>query len=349
MDLYALPPGEFTAARDDAVRQARRDKNPDAVRALQAQRRPSVAAYAVNRLVRAEPDLLDQLLTLGAALARAQSGGDAGALRQLGTQRRGLVEAVADRAAQLADGLGPGPRVEVVATLDAAMVDPASAEAVRTGRLVHALSYAGFGGADLSGAVASADTPRSDRSCAPGPAAGGEEAGRLSSGKGAAPRLPHVREVDKEARGQQSRQRTLVAAAEADVQRARGALDDTVRDLGRAQRRSATSVAALEGATKRLTDACTTLTADEEALTVAAERLAVAEEALTAAREEAHVAGASVTSSRSAAHDAEHEAERARGQAMAASGQVDRALGDVSAAQQATERAQRNLDDLCRS
>ncbi len=45
-------------------------------------------------------------------------------------------------------------RDEVAATLEAGLSDPASADAVRSGRLVRALSYAGFGGVDLDGAVA---------------------------------------------------------------------------------------------------------------------------------------------------------------------------------------------------
>ena len=143
VDLYALPPEEFTAARDA--------QGP----AFKKLRKPTVAAWVVNTLMRREPALLEQLLALGADLAAAQSGRDAAALRTLGEQRRQLVTAVADRAVELVDRpISVAAREEVVATLEAALADPPSAEAVVTGALVRALSFAGFGGVDLEGAVA---------------------------------------------------------------------------------------------------------------------------------------------------------------------------------------------------
>ncbi len=154
-DLYRLAPAAFTAARDAAAKQARADGDREAAAALKALRRPTVAAWLLNALVHEEPALVTQLLQLGPDLAQAQAGGDAVALRALGEQRRGLVEAVADRAATATGRpLSPTARAEVVATLEAALADPGSAEAVRSGRLVRPLSYAGFGDVDLSDAVA---------------------------------------------------------------------------------------------------------------------------------------------------------------------------------------------------
>lgn len=155
MDLYALPPEEFTAARDAAVRAAMAAGDKDRAKELAALRRPTASAHAVNALVRAEPDLLTQLLDLGQALGQAQRDGAGDELKALGAQRRQLVEAVADQAAAASGrALALAARDEVVSTLEAALADTASAGAVRTGRLVRALSYAGFGEVDLSGAVA---------------------------------------------------------------------------------------------------------------------------------------------------------------------------------------------------
>ena len=146
VDLYALPPEQFTAARDE---QAGRDKT------VKALRRPTVSAWIVNTLMRADPAAVDELAALGAELAAAQTGRDPTALRTLSVRRREQVEAVADAAITLAGReVSPAARAEVVGTLDAAVADQASAEAVRSGRLVRALSYAGFGGVDLDGAVA---------------------------------------------------------------------------------------------------------------------------------------------------------------------------------------------------
>ena len=146
VDLYALAPEEFTAARDEA---AKEDKS------LKALRKPSVAAWVVNTLVRREPALLEQLVDLGAALRDATAARQGDQLRELTEQRHQLVQAVTEQAIGLVDRpITQAVRTEVSQTLEAAMADQASAEAVQSGQLVRALSYAGFGGVDLEGAVA---------------------------------------------------------------------------------------------------------------------------------------------------------------------------------------------------
>lgn len=155
MDLYALPPERFTAARDAA---AKDDKS------LKALRRPTVSAWVVNTLVRREPLLLEDLLALGASLAEAQAQGQGAALRRLTEQRRELVAAVTERAVALVGrDLSPAARAEVSATLEAALADRASAEAVRSGQLVRPLAYAGWGPVDLVGAVAALPSPARHR------------------------------------------------------------------------------------------------------------------------------------------------------------------------------------------
>lgn len=151
VDLYALPPEEFTAARDAAAKQ---DKG------LKALRKPSVAAWVVNTLVRREPALLEQLVELGASLREATSARQGDQLRELTEQRHQLVRAVTAQAVGLVErDITPQVRTEVAQTLDAAMADPSSAEAVQSGQLVRALSYAGLGGVDLEGAVADLPPP----------------------------------------------------------------------------------------------------------------------------------------------------------------------------------------------
>ena len=154
-DLYRLTPEDFTAARDAAARQARADGDRDAAASLKSLRRPTVAAWLLNRLVQDQRQLVEQLLELGPGLAQAQAGGDAAALRALGEQRRQLVGAVVGTALTAAGRpVAAAVRDEVASTLEAALADPASADAVRSGRLVRALSYAGFGEVDLADAVA---------------------------------------------------------------------------------------------------------------------------------------------------------------------------------------------------
>jgi len=154
--LYALPQGDFTPARDALVKEHKTDKELAA--RLKALKKPSVAAWVVNLLVRRESEQVDQLLTVGAALRAAQENLDAAQLRELTKQRRQLTHAVTTRARQLAGE--EGTRVteavaeQVEATLTAAMVDEGAGNAVRSGLLVAALSATGVDAVDVAKAVA---------------------------------------------------------------------------------------------------------------------------------------------------------------------------------------------------
>src|SRR3954451_16548119 len=144
-DLYGLPPEEFTAARDEVAKQA---PEPALKKAIKSLRKPTVSAHAVNQLVRQHPDEIDDLLDLGDQL-RSVMTGDKGDVRRLTEQRRDLISSlvVADLPAAVRD--------DATATLEAATADPALGAAVRSGRLVKPLRYAGFGAMpDLDDVVA---------------------------------------------------------------------------------------------------------------------------------------------------------------------------------------------------
>lgn len=232
-ELYRLPREEFTATRDAAAKQRKAAGDPDGAKALKALRRPSVSARLVNLLAGQEPDLLEQLLELGPALALAQATGQGEELRALGAQRRELIGAVTSRAVQLGGrDVATAVRDEVAATLETALADPGSAEAVRSGRLVRALSYAGFGGVDLDGAVAAAGSPKpkkqktdqtADRTAA-AEAAALEVAGRLDDAVRACERAERVRgeaqEQVQRAHDDLARLRAALRAAEQQAQAA---------------------------------------------------------------------------------------------------------------------------------
>ena len=144
-ELYSLAPEEFVGARDAFAKQVRDAGLKKAVKAL---RRPTVSAHEVNRLVRERPDDVEELLALGDELRDAMTGGD-GNVRALSEQRRAAVNNLVDPDLSLA------VRDEVTATLEAATADPRLGAAVRSGRLVKPLRYAGFGEfPDLADAVA---------------------------------------------------------------------------------------------------------------------------------------------------------------------------------------------------
>jgi hypothetical protein len=154
--LYALPLGDFTPARDALVKEHKDDKELAA--RIKALRKPSLAAWVVNLLVRRDAAQVDQVLQVGTALREAQANLDGEELRALTRQRRQLTAAVTTQARGLAreEGVKVTPAVadQVEATLTAAMVDEGAARAVRSGLLVAALVATGVGEVDVAPALA---------------------------------------------------------------------------------------------------------------------------------------------------------------------------------------------------
>ena len=150
--LYALPADEFTKARDAAAK-----SNADLAKEIKAFKRPTASAWLVNQLARQRSDRLDELLALGDELRTAQDALSGDDLRRLNRERHQLVHAVAEEARELGAKVTDQVARELEATLDAALADPDAGEAIRTGRLVRALSSAGFESVDLDGAVAVPD------------------------------------------------------------------------------------------------------------------------------------------------------------------------------------------------
>jgi hypothetical protein len=150
-ELYALPPEEFTAARNARAAAA---TAPLGAR-IKRLRKPSAAAWAVDLLAR-EGRLADAL-DLAGQLREAQDDLDAGELQRLTRQRRALVQALAKQAVALARDRGVAvstpTRDDIEKTLNAALLDPGAAAAVATARLIRPLEATGFDAVDLSDAV----------------------------------------------------------------------------------------------------------------------------------------------------------------------------------------------------
>ena len=155
-DLYALPLADFTPARDALAKEHKADKELAA--AIKGLRKPSVAAWVVNLLVRRDPDQVDQVLAVGVALRDAQDNLDAAQLKEFTKQRRQLTASVTTTARRMAreEGVKTTQTVadQVEATLTAAMLEPDAAKAVRSGLLVTSIAATGLGDLDLAGAVA---------------------------------------------------------------------------------------------------------------------------------------------------------------------------------------------------
>jgi len=154
-ELYSLAPGDFTPARDAKVKEL---KGTDLAARVKAFKKPSLAAWVVNLLVRHETEQVEQVLTVGAALREAQASMSGDELRALTRQRRQLTAAVTTRARGLSREHGQkvteSVADQVEATLTASMVDKGCAAAVRSGLLVAALSATGVDAVELDRAVA---------------------------------------------------------------------------------------------------------------------------------------------------------------------------------------------------
>lgn len=159
-ELYAVPPAGFVAARTAAVKRLRGEGRKEEAKEVAALRRPSVAAAAVNALVRAEDPVAARLRDLGTRMRHAQSALDAAGLAALRGERDEVLAAWVRAAGEHAPGAGLTAAVEaeVRDTAVAALADAGAAEVALSGTLTRGLSYSGFGEVDVADAVARTST-----------------------------------------------------------------------------------------------------------------------------------------------------------------------------------------------
>lgn len=157
-DLYAMPPAEFTSARDKLAKQASAAGERDAAAQIKKLARPTVSAWLVNQLVRNSQQQLSRLFEVGQSMHAAQQELAGDKLRELSAQRRQVIAELMPEATRLAADSGvtvsASAMDEVRATLEAALADAGARDAVRSGQLTRALSYAGLGEVDLAAALA---------------------------------------------------------------------------------------------------------------------------------------------------------------------------------------------------
>lgn len=162
--LYGVAPEDFVAQRTALAAQVKAAGDAGLAKAVASVRKPTVAAWAVNQLVRHDGDEVQALLDLAGRLQSAAEAMDGGALRDLGRERTRLVDrllrATRDVAEEAGGSLTGATAEQVRETYVAALAQPTAAQAVASGQLTRALSYAGFGDVDLSEALAA---PRPNR------------------------------------------------------------------------------------------------------------------------------------------------------------------------------------------
>lgn len=150
-ELYSCPTGEFTTRRKVLSVAARSSGDRELAAQIAALRKPTLSADTLNRLVRAAPEAMDELLTLGSELRTAEKALDAAALRALSGRRRSLVNDLAQLAFEITEQATPSAstKEEVVATLNAALADGEVAERLMSGSLVTQARWDGFGSSSL--------------------------------------------------------------------------------------------------------------------------------------------------------------------------------------------------------
>jgi hypothetical protein len=150
-DLYGLPLEEFTAARDALAKDLKAAGRKDEAAEVKALRKPTVAAWALNRAARDHPEAVAALRAAGADLRDAQSealSGDAARLRAAGRAVGDEVDRVAALAADALRAAGrpasAAQQEKIVATLRTAAVDDDAGDVLARGVLVDDLEPTGF-------------------------------------------------------------------------------------------------------------------------------------------------------------------------------------------------------------
>jgi hypothetical protein len=232
-DLYGLPLDRFIPERGALAKELRADRQRDEAAEVAKLRKPSVAAWAVNQLVRTQSRQVKALFKAGDQLQRAQADllagkGDAAKLRAATERERELVDELTAAARGLLSSEGheltPATLERVSDTLHAAALDDDARGEVKDGCLVRERRHVGLG---AFGALAAA--PPAAKRAAP-PAAKRDDAKRKAAQKAEAERRRALERATREvATAQARRDRAADALREAEDSLARAA--ERLRDL----------------------------------------------------------------------------------------------------------------------
>ncbi|MFE9449904.1 hypothetical protein [Streptomyces sp. NPDC006739] len=291
-ELYGVPPSDFVTRRAELAAAARTAGRAEDARRIRAARRPTLAAWAANLLLRARPEESRRFLELGRALREAYQELDAAGIRELSARRRGVVSTLSRQAARLASDTGhplsEAGRREVEATLLAVLADEDAAEAWATGRLRAALTPP----AAFPPATA---TPRGPaRRAAPAPAPAPPEDDLAERRRQRLERLDEARRGAEEAERRLGERREDLTEAETSLRQTRDQHDEARQRVAEARER-------LERAREELRQAEGAQRDAQGAQRDAEKRCHTAASALSRAEQEARRATREVT--RLTAHD----------------------------------------------
>lgn len=216
--LYALPPEEFTQARNLAERELRKSGERGQADRVKALRKPSAAAGAVNRLVRGHRAEVEAFLDAAATLRDAQFAGRGDPASAARTERQALDELVA---------MG-GESVRP--TLEAAAVDDDIARELLAAQLVREPEPAGFGTllAHAEPAKAGSTGAKSGGRRSPTPVKPDDSVARL--------RLQEARKILRAAEEDEQQARRRWTQTQREVEQAHSAVEQAQSELDRLHR-----------------------------------------------------------------------------------------------------------------
>lgn len=256
-ELLSLPPARFTATRNE-----RAAAGGALGRRIAKLRKPTVAAWAVNLLVR--DGQLGEAVELSRALHEAQDDLDAAELSRLGRQRRQLVAALARRAAELAAEAGTPLSASVAdavqKTVNAAIVDEWAAAAILTGRLTAAVDLADLD-AGLFGDAVAGSVPET----VPAPAAARDDLAARRARKAAERALREAERTRADAERELTASDRRLATARERSDRAGERVDGLRAELSKAEHDLAAAEEAVRAREGERADAADALRAAESA------------------------------------------------------------------------------------
>lgn len=257
-DLYGVALDRFVPERTELAKALRKEGRREDAAEVAALRKPSVAAWAVNQLIRTQGRSVKDLFGAGDALRRAHeqaaSGrGDAQALRKATQDERAAVDTLmgAARGLLTSDGHELSPTVidRVAETLRAAALDPDARSQVSGGRLERELRHVGLG---FLGDIAPAPTAPAPKRKASAPKGKQDQERKAARERERAQALKDARATEKEARRELERAQKAADSAQARRDKAAAALDEAERDLAAAQAQAEAATASHERAAQAL-------------------------------------------------------------------------------------------------
>lgn len=238
--LYRVPPNQFTAERTKLSAAAKKRGDTDAAQRISAARKPTTAAWIVNRSVIEHRETKTRLAELGDKLRTAHAAMDAVQIRELSARQHHLINELAQAAFDAAEVKNPSSTVrdDVASTLQAAIADPEVR--ARLGHLTKAERWSGFGDFGDSAAVSATTGPK--RTVAPA------KPSRSSN-------APQRDQEADAARRERERLAAAVTAAEQAAAKAHGVLSDRRAERDAARTRRDDAAADLSKAERALTNA----------------------------------------------------------------------------------------------